>query len=290
MSIITKKCFTKLIIAIVVSNMYNADSGRFPPQDPKQDVLRNISNEMPTAYCLIHIEKGKKFVLKEKEPNKSDYHLLSSTEWFKDRLTPINIITRADEIMSSSEFDKYVEQTKKEFAAQNKKAKRTLKSKDFKQDIEKDAPLNTVRYIKNDDTIYKPEYTVSNDSASTGDISKGYGIVADCYMINDNQEVKRQVRTLFCKNDSKLFAIDNNRVVKKGYFSWYNTEWVRELAGIHLEDFDKGGDRFYIGPLSPFYDGFIDNGLESKCTLRIKSSSYLATVVFALGLLLAFCL
>ena len=250
-----------LLISVVLTEE------QFPLDDPKNNVLYNINERSPVAYCLIHIEKGKKFEAKEPEPDNFVEKQTNSLDWFKDKRASLKLVKNEEPNVE---------------VLKNKKAGKNLNISSIKIPVQQDGIYKYEQYVKDDNSIFKPEYnTVATDN-------EGYGVIADCYMANENKVVKRQVRYLYCKKETEKFVIHNRRMTNDGTDKDGKVIWVNSRAGVNISDFSAGGDRFYIGPLSAYADGFMDTEQEDSCTLRIKSSGFLNAVVGVLGFLVVF--
>lgn len=265
-----KNHYIPLTISVIMINMLNATDAGFPLKDPKNDVLINLEDRAPTAYCLIHIEKGKRFVSKEIEPvldedsTKHKYQPISSANWFKENLPTLKLVIKS--LGTAPEPPK------------NHVIGKNLKESDLIKPMMKDEMFETLQFVKPDNSIFEPAYTVvTGNDPKYGDSSNGYGIIVDCYMSNDIPKVKRQVRYLFCTPESKYFKIRNHRMVNDGD-AGKPVLWENDRSGLNLEDFAEGGDRFFIAPLSTYGDGYMEVESESDCLLKIQSSTFILTV------------
>lgn len=263
----------KVSISVILLVSAALAQDKFPLDDPKESVLYTINEGSPVAYCLVHIEKGKKFEAKEPEPEKIKESTINSADWFKDKKSTLKLI-------QSEQVDKNPKNSKN-----NAKIGKNVKPSDIKYPKYTDDIYKYDQFIKDDNSIFKPEYTTVTEGSGSTKISEGYGIITDCYMVNDDKKVKRQVRYMFCDSSQQYFVIHNYRFISDDDNGKQEKKWMNSRSGLKLSDFDQGGDRFYIGPLSFYADGFMDTEQEGKCTLRIKSSGVLGSVVGVLGLL-----
>lgn len=246
------KLYTKILITVIIVNSTTPLDTRFPNQDPKNEILITIDEGVAAAYCLIHIEKGKRFIPVATEPDDSEIKPFKTEDWFKSQKPTLKLINKSNDTEKISTG-----------AVAGKKLQVSL----LQEKIRADAVYDMLQYVNPDKSIFTPKHTTAN-----GD---GYGIIADCYMNNEKQKIKRQVRYLFCMPTHKKFAILNFRLVNDGDNGKSDIRWQKERAGLDLEHFAEGGDRFFTAPLSPYADGFLDIEEESNCMLRIKSGTYL---------------
>lgn len=244
--------YTRILIAVMMISSLQATDTRFPDYDPKMEVLDNIYNANAVAYCLVHIEKGKKFTSQAKEPEVSStpqYVPINSSEWFKERRTNLNLIrdAQADEKKKSTTLvvgDKITE-------------------KQIIKPTKTDEVFQTMKFVNPDDTVFTPKHTTTD-----GD---GYGVIIECYLANSASAVKRQVRYVNCPATSAKFVIVNYRMVSDGDGGKQRVTYLKDRAGIDLSLAANGGDRFFIGPLSDYADGSMDAGSDQECAVTINS-------------------
>jgi len=261
-------------VLVIVSALMAND--RFPLYDPKNEVLNTIVEGSSVAYCLIHIEKGKKFEAKEEEPDSTQkINKINSSEWFREQRPSLKLN------MSTS--------AKADVNNKNQNiGKGRVKAGDIKIPVHTDEEFMHIQHIKEDKSIFKPEYNTITADTEGVKVTQGYGVINDCYFINEQKEVKRQVRYMFCDASNSRFIIRNYRMVSDGGDEGTGNRWVDTKIGLKLADFDEGGDRFYIGPLSFYADGYMDIEQENECTLRIKSNTFHTVVTTIILLFVVF--
>ena len=266
------KRYTYTPITVILLTITVMADTRFPVDDPKNKVLENIHGIMPVAYCLVHIEKGKKFEAKEMEPERTTETTINTADFFSDKRQTLKITAtepEGKEVKPSTVVGK------------------KLKAKDIKDEIFKDDVLKFEQYVKENNQIFKPDYNTITKDKEDLKVSEGYGIIIDCYLVNDKKKAKRQVRYMFCDKSQEYFAILNQRMTNDGTDADGKVKWVDNLVGLPLKYFDKGGDRFFMGPLSIYGDGFMDTAQENECKLRIKSSARISGAIWAMVVALA---
>lgn len=267
-SVQIKNVFTLILVITLTRCGYDEGASALCGYDPRLVVVKNISSSKASAYCLIHIEKGKKFIAKTKEPELPktlQYDKLSSAEWLKDKRAKIKLIASGS--------------TNKKLKPNDTFGKFTHNS-DIQVEAKNDEVFETLKLSNPDKTIFKPDHSTTN-----GD---GWGVIVDCYFGNSNKKVKHQVKYLNCPAKSKKFTIFNYRLDSDGDDGNNKVRWSDdEKISIDLAKFETNPDIYFFGDLSGYADAFMDTEKESSCMIRIKSNVLLtlSTVTLILGLI-----
>ena len=258
------KLYTHILVASILVNSLTGTDTRFPNYDPKNEMLTNIVDRNPTAYCLVHIEKGKKFVASAqepalpKDPKEYQYAKVNTVEWFKEQKPKLKLVVKADDDAKKS----------------NGKISKSLTASQLLKPKMDEAVYDVLKFVNEDKTIYTPKYT--------SEAGEGWGVVADCYMSNSEYKIKRQVGLVNCPPTATNFIMFNKRMVNDGDNGKGSVIWLEDRAGVPLVDFANGGDRFFIGPMSDYADGFLES-MHENCTLMIKSSAFIMAVTWIIG-------
>ena len=226
-------------------------------KDPVNSFLTSIQEPTPAIYCLVSIEKGK--TVSEAKAGE------------KDR--PVKEVTTKVKIENW-------------FNTENSIEKITDKGEAAK------VPKTSLGFILSniDDGFYmnlqltgKKKVYIPKTEKKEGD---GYGIVFDCYTVNDKRLLKRQRKFINCAGDAENFSIMQVRKLGNKYDG--GDAWTRNQNDIGLQKLVKPMSYYYIGPLSYYGDGFISPN-EKDCSAQIYSSVHrTAITLFSLltGLLL----
>lgn len=264
------KLYTRILVATIIVNSSTATDTRFPNYDPKNEALVNIAERAPVAYCLVRIEKNKKLVASAQEPSlpsdpkEYQYTPINTADWFKEQRANLKLIVKAEDDGKKSA---------------GQKISKNLTAAQLQNTVMTDQIHQTLKFVNPDKTIYTPKYT--------SQAGEGWGVAVDCYMGNSDYKVKRQVGLVNCPPTATNFIMFNKRMVSDGDDGKQKVIWLEDRAGVPLADFANGGDRFFIGSLSDYADGFLEAQHE-KCTLMIKSSVFIAAVTWILGFALVF--
>ena len=264
--------YTKISIYVLIFISAALAEGTASFEDPKSRVLAKILDEAPTSYCVIHIEKNKKFTPKESEPTNTQETKMSSAEWFRESRKTYKLDAKTVNGEKPKPGQKKINNESNPLVGKSKVNKQDIKHEEIKED----QLFVTFQYVKSDGSVFKPEYTVTEADKTNGE---GYGIITDCYFANGAKKIKRQVRYLYCSGKNTEFAIKNYMMVSDGDDGQSEKVWTTSYGRFKFIDFGNEGNQFYSGPLSSYADAFMDTEEEDKCILRIKSQEYVLKTV-----------
>ena len=208
-------------------------------KDPVDAFIDNIKEPSPAIYCKISIDKGQK--VSEAKPSEKE--------------APVKEITTKVKI--------------EDWFGTEKGLQRVTDTGDDKK-----TPKTSLGYILSDtENGYFMKLKLSgNKKVYVPKVEKtekeGYGIVFDCYTVNDKRILKRQKQLLNCAADAENFSIMQKRKLGNKYDG--GAAWTDNQNDIGLQKLVKPMEYYYIGPLSFYGDGFISVN-DGKCQANIYS-------------------